>query len=126
MKLPRDGNFSLSGRMVAQLGWPSRTRFKQPNLRWHHASQWSLPFCGGFRLFSKSVILVKVKSNYWLRTHKFGIRIPKSVEEAKRIDKANHNTLWWEAICKEMNTVRPAFEIVEGKEDDIRTVANSL
>ena len=41
-------------------------------------------------------ILAKVKSKYWVRTHKVGIRIPKSVEEAKRFDRENGNTLWWD------------------------------
>ncbi|KAI2495882.1 Reverse transcriptase (RNA-dependent DNA polymerase) [Fragilaria crotonensis] len=43
-------------------------------------------------------ILLKVKSKYWQRTHKFGIRIPKSVEEALAIDRENGDILWWEAI----------------------------
>ena len=55
-------------------------------------------------------IVSKVKSKYWQRTHKFGIKIPKSVEEAKRIDTENGDTLWWDAICKEMKNVRVAFE----------------
>jgi hypothetical protein len=55
-------------------------------------------------------ILAKVKSKYWQRTHKYGIRILKSVEEALAIDKHNSNTLWWDAICKEMKNMQPAFE----------------
>ena len=31
----------------------------------------------------------KVKSKYWTRTHKFGIEIPKTVEEAIQLDKKN-------------------------------------
>ena len=58
-------------------------------------------------------IVAKVKSKYWIRTHKFGVRIPKSVQEAKELDHQNGNSLWWEAICKEMKNVRPAFEVWE-------------
>jgi len=58
----------------------------------------------------KEHIISKVKSKYWSRTHNFGIRIPKDVEEAKRLDKENGNTLWWDAICKEIKNVRIAFE----------------
>ena len=72
-----------------------------------------------FVLNKRNRILAKVKSKYWLRTHKFGIRIPKSVEEAKKIDEQNGDTLWWDAICKEMKNVRPAFEVFEGREDDM-------
>jgi hypothetical protein len=61
-------------------------------------------------LKKKDRIIAKVKSKYWQRTHKFGIRIPKSVEEARRLDRENGNTLWWDAICQEMKNVRIAFE----------------
>jgi hypothetical protein len=65
-------------------------------------------------------ILSKVKSKkYWQRTHKFGIRMPKSVREAIEIDKENGNTLWWDAICQEMTNVRPAFEKWEKKEGEL-------
>ena len=64
-------------------------------------------------------IIAKVKSKYWQRTHKNGIKIPKSVQEAIAIDKKNGNTLWWDAICKEMKNVMPAFEKWEGKEEEL-------
>ena len=35
----------------------------------------------------------KVKSKYWQRTHKYGIRIPKSVPEAYECDKENGDTM---------------------------------
>ncbi len=64
-------------------------------------------------------IVAKVKSKYWQPTHKYGIKIPKSVKEAIEIDRENGNTLWWDAICKEMKNVMPAFEKWEGKEDGL-------
>ena len=70
-------------------------------------------------LKKRNQIISKVKSKYWLRTHKFGIRIPKTIEEACRLDRENGDTLWWEAICKEMKNVRPPFEVFEGKQHDI-------
>ena len=79
------------------------------------AFAWWVPFV----LKKRNRILAKVKSKYWLRTHKFGIRIPKSVEEARKTDEQNGDTLWWDALCKEMKNVRPAFEVFEGSEDDI-------
>ncbi len=39
-------------------------------------------------------IIQKVKSRYWQRTHKYGIRLPKIVAEALALDKENGNTLW--------------------------------
>ncbi|KAI2495086.1 Reverse transcriptase (RNA-dependent DNA polymerase) [Fragilaria crotonensis] len=70
-------------------------------------------------LKKRNRIIAKVKSKYWLRTHKFGIRIPKSVKEAREIDAENGNTYWWDAILKEMKNVRPAFEVWEGSKDAI-------
>jgi hypothetical protein len=47
-------------------------------------------------------ILSKMKTKYCQQTHKFRIRIPKSVAEAQAIDVENGDTLWWDAIMKEM------------------------
>ena len=79
------------------------------------AFAWWVPFV----LKKRNRILAKVKSKYWLRTQKFGIRIPKFVEEVKKIDEQNGDTVWWDAICKEMRNVRPAFEVFEGKLENI-------
>jgi hypothetical protein len=51
----------------------------------------------------------KMKAKHWARTRKFGVKIPKTVEEAKRFDAENGDALWWEAACKEMKNVHPAF-----------------
>ena len=51
--------------------------------------------------------------------HKFGIRIIKSVKEGKQLDQENGDTQWWDAICKEMWNIRPAFEVWEKDIDEI-------
>ena len=56
----------------------------------------------------------KVTSKYWSTTHKFGIEMPKSVEHALELDKKNGNTLWYDAIQKEMKNVKIAFREWEG------------
>ena len=68
-------------------------------------------------LRKRNRIISKVKSKYWQRTHKYGIRVPHSVKEAIEIDQANGNTLWQDAIKKEMINIRPALEIWEKDED---------
>jgi hypothetical protein len=55
-------------------------------------------------------ILQKVKSKYWERTHKYGIEVPKTINDAKRIDSKNGNTLWTDAVRLEMKNVRIAFD----------------
>ena len=54
-------------------------------------------------------IILKIKSKYWQKTHKYGVHMPKSVKEAYEIDKGNRNTLWADAIKKEMASVGIAF-----------------
>ena len=56
----------------------------------------------------------KLKSKYWSRAHKYGIRMPKSVAEAIEIDKENSNTLWWDAIMLEIKNILTAFELYNG------------
>jgi hypothetical protein len=55
-----------------------------------------------------------VKTKYWLRTHKYGIRIPKSIQEAIEIDREAGNTPWMDAIRMEMKNVQVAFEEFDG------------
>lgn len=45
------------------------------------------------------------------RGYKFGVKVPNTVLEALEIDKENGNTLWRDAIAKEMDAVRIAFDI---------------
>ena len=62
-------------------------------------------------------IISKVKQRrakkYARTTMKFGVECPKTVEEALAFDKKNGNTLWADAIAKEMRNVRIAFDIRE-------------
>ena len=64
-------------------------------------------------------ITEKIKYKYWIRTQKLGIDIPKSVEDSKRINQENHNTNWWDNICKDMKNVRVAFDKYDGKQSEI-------
>ena len=64
-------------------------------------------------------IISRMKSKYWKRTHKFGIKIPKSIKQALQFDSENGNTLWWDAISMEMKNVMIAFEEFDGEEDEL-------
>ena len=55
-------------------------------------------------------VIGKAKTRYWRRTHKYGIRLPKSVKEALEIDRETGTDYWQKAIEKEMRNVRVAFE----------------
>jgi hypothetical protein len=58
-------------------------------------------------------IITKIKKRYRRITHKFGIRVPKTVEEAIQIDRETNTTFWTDAIKKEMEKVGVAFEFIE-------------
>ena len=51
-------------------------------------------------IICRNRIIAKVEAKYWRTTHKFGIQVPKSVDESLSIDKENGNTLWYTAIQK--------------------------
>ena len=76
------------------------------------AFAWWCPYV----LRKRNRIISKLKSKYWQRTHKYGIRVPHSVKEAIAIDQANGDTLWQDAINLEMVNIRPALEIWESEE----------
>ena len=47
---------------------------------------------------------------------KYGIDIPRTVEEAHKMDEKNGNTLWGDAINKELSNVMVAFQLVEDRD----------
>ena len=69
-------------------------------------------------LLKRNRIVVKVKPKYWIRTHKYFLKVPKYVTEAIAIDCENGDALWSDAICKEMKNVCIAFEEFEGDKKD--------
>ena len=64
----------------------------------------------------RNSIIAAVNKRTLKRTHKFGIRLPKNVDDAKRVDELNGNRMWQDAIEKEINTVRKAFRILDNDE----------
>ena len=65
-------------------------------------------------LRKRNRILAKMKSRYWRTTHKFGIRVPKTVQEALAIDEETNTDFWRKALGKEMSKVKVAWTAVEG------------
>ncbi len=89
------------------------------------AFKWWVPYV----LKKKNRIINKVKGKYWKTSHKFGIRLPHSVEEALRIDQENGNHFWEEAIKKEMKKIMSmqVFEKMEGMTvEDLRSGRKKL
>ena len=59
-------------------------------------------------------IISKVKGQHWQMTHKFGIILPHSVEEALMIDEQTGTNFWWQAINKEMQHMKIAWIAKDG------------
>jgi hypothetical protein len=67
-------------------------------------------------LKKRTRITAAVTKRYHKRTHKFGIEVPKNWDDCVRLDKENDNTLWQDAVRKEMKNFRIAFKILNGEE----------
>ena len=74
---------------------------------------WWVPFT----LRKRDRIICAVNSRVKKSTHKYGVKIPNTVEEAFKLDKENGNDLWRKAINKEMGNVLVAFNILEEHEN---------
>jgi hypothetical protein len=71
---------------------------------------WWVPYV----LKKRSRIIAAVTKRYHKRTHKFRIEVPNSWDDCVRLDKENGNTLWQDAVRKEMKNVLIAFKILNG------------
>ena len=58
----------------------------------------------------RRAMISKLKSKYWQRTHTYGIKIPKSINEAYEFDEENGNKLWTDGIKEEINKVRVSVQ----------------
>ena len=61
-------------------------------------------------LKKRNRIISKTKAKYWRTTHKYGVRLPKSVAEAMKLDAINGNHFWEESINKEMKKADVSYE----------------
>ena len=64
-------------------------------------------------LRTRNIIIAKVKGKYWKPGHKYGVRLPHSVQEALAIERETGTDFWWKAIQKELSKVMVALEFDE-------------
>ena len=72
-------------------------------------------------LKKRAVIIRSVKTKYWEKSYKYGVRMPKTIEEAKRLDAETGTNYWLKAKVKEMKNNMVAFEF---RDDDIVPVGH--
>ena len=77
------------------------------------AFNWWVPYT----LRRRDRIIASINSRYYKTTHKFGIELPKTIQEALDIDKRTNATYWYDAIQKEMHNVKVAFNILNEGEN---------
>lgn len=71
------------------------------------AFKWWVPYV----LRRRTRILAKIKKKYWRTTHKFGIEMPHTVDQALEIDRVTGTDFWKNAIKKERSRVKVAWEV---------------
>eukprot|EP00957_Ditylum_brightwellii_P002176 167067-Ditylum_brightwellii.AAC.2 len=72
--------------------------------------QWWVPYT----LRKHDQIISAIKSRVRKISVKYGINVPRNVEEATLFDRENGNTLWQDAIDLEMHTILPVFDVHKG------------
>lgn len=81
----------------------------QNGLTSHPVFAWWVPHT----LRRKERIIKQVRHRLAKKQYKFGIKVPSTVDEALALDKENCNTLWHDAIQKELKNVLVAFKLLE-------------
>ena len=77
------------------------------------AFSWWVPFT----LKKRDRVIMAVKQRVKKRSHKYGVEVPMSVEDAYNLDRKNGNDFWRRAISKEMKNILIAFDFLsEGEE----------
>ena len=64
-------------------------------------------------LAKRNLIIALVNQRYHKRNHKFGIKVPQDWNEAVKFDNKNGNTVWQDAMQKEMTNVKIAFKVLD-------------
>ena len=108
----KDGSSSWVTLKDMKNGYPIETAqyAVQNQLQNEPAFIWWVPYVNRKR----ERMIGKLKSKYWERTHKYGVKIPKSVKEAYAIDSENGDTMWTDAIREEMKKIKGAVRIYDG------------
>ena len=63
------------------------------------AMAWWVPYTLKKKVHIVSAINQRVKKT----THKYGVKVPKTLRDAYRLDEENKNTVWRDAVKKEMD-----------------------
>ena len=65
---------------------------------------------GAIQPKKKNRIISKVRTKYWSKNLKYGVRKPKNVTEAMQIDQENGNTYWKDTIDKDVKKDKISYK----------------
>ena len=83
---------------------------------------WWVPF----NLRKIDIIIAAVNTRTKMVPHKYGVQLPSKVQEEFDIGKANGNTLWHDALNKDMDHLKVAFDIMpDGKSPPVNYTKES-
>ena len=82
----------------------------------HLTSEPAFSWWVGPTLRKRSRIVKQVRQRVAKKSLKFGVTVPSSVKEAMALDASNGNSLWSDAISKELKNVLVAFQLIEDGE----------
>ena len=60
----------------------------------------------------RDAIISSINSRVVYVTNKYSIQVPRTLEEAKELDRRNNNRYWQDAIDKEIRNVKVSFEFL--------------
>ena len=87
----------------------------QNNIQNEPAFVWWIPYT----LRKRQCTISKLESKCWDKSHKYGFRIPKSVQEAFQIDNEEGNNSWRQTIEEEMKKIIDAFDKFDDGPNDL-------
>jgi hypothetical protein len=68
-------------------------------------------------LKKRDTINAAVRARFVRKDFKFGIQVPNTIAEARRLDAESGDTYWEKLIKKEMQNVRVAFKVLDNKQN---------
>jgi hypothetical protein len=77
-------------------------------------------------LQKRTKIIADVTKWYHNRTQKFGIEFPKNWDDCVKLEIENNNTLWQDAVRKEMKNVRISFKILTENNQSLQPTKRSV
>ena len=80
-------------------------------------SEPAFDWCVPYTIRRCNQIIASINSRYYKMMHKFGIELPKTIQQALDIDKRTGTTYWYDAIQKEMCNVKVASNILDDGEN---------